>query len=165
MRLGVVSDTHMYNYAQQLPKALVKGLQGVELIIHAGDWVGVNIATLFEQIAPVEGVAGNNDGEEIIQRFGRKKLLTLSGFKIGLVHGDGYKKTTEMRAFDAFHKDKPDMILFGHSHTPFAEYHQGVFMFNPGSPTDKRKEPQYSYGIVDLDKTISARHFYYSDKQ
>lgn len=164
MRIGIISDTHMPTRAKQLPQAVRKGLSGVDMILHAGDWTKLDVVDALEQIAPVDGVAGNNDGEDIVQKFGRKKILTLAGYRIGIVHGDGFKKTTEVRAWEAFSGDKVDIILFGHSHVPFLREHQGVLVFNPGSPTDKRRQPQYSYGILSLGDKAQAQHFYYDDK-
>ncbi len=73
MLLGIVSDTHMPQRTKKLPETLVRGLQGVDRILHAGDWVSPDVIGLFEAIAPVDGVAGNNDGDDIINRLGRKK--------------------------------------------------------------------------------------------
>lgn len=77
MKVGVVSDTHMTRMAKSLPKALVAEFRNVDLILHLGDWVSMGIYDLLAELAPVEGIAGNNDGIEIIERFGERKLLTL----------------------------------------------------------------------------------------
>jgi putative phosphoesterase len=164
MRIGVISDTHLSERAVKLPDALVKGLDGVDLILHAGDWVSPEIIALVERIAPCEGIAGNNDGPEIIQHFGRKKLLKLAGFRIGLIHGDGYRKTTEERAREAFQAEHPDVVIFGHSHSPFMQQIDGMLMFNPGSPTDKRRQKQFSYGMLEMREKIKAWHVYYDSK-
>ncbi|WP_047151060.1 metallophosphoesterase family protein [Aneurinibacillus tyrosinisolvens] len=164
MRIGVIADTHVPSRAKKLPAALVEGLQGVDLILHAGDWVTLDIVQELEKIAPVDGIAGNNDGEEIVRRFGRKKLLTLAGYQIGMVHGDGRSKTTERRAWEAFKGEGVDVIVFGHSHIPLSRMQDGVLLFNPGSPTDKRRQPKFSYGIIQLGETVKANHFFYSDK-
>lgn len=161
MRIGVVSDTHMFGRAKQLPSPLVEGLHGVDLILHAGDWVNVEVVGLFEQIAPTDGVAGNNDGLDIIERFGSHKVLNLAGFRIGLVHGDGGRKTTLDRAIDVFRDMSVDVIVFGHSHIPYQGMHNGVLLLNPGSPTDKRRQPQYSYGILELGSAVEAKLYYY----
>ncbi len=127
-----------------------------------------SIVRLFESIAPVEAVAGNNDGEELAARFGYRKVLELAGFRIGLVHGDGGRSTpdTAYAAFcssDSAH-DSIDAIIFGHSHIPYEEVRHGVLLFNPGSPTDKRRQSLYSFGTLELGDTIQARHYYYEDK-
>ncbi|WP_192701830.1 metallophosphoesterase family protein [Paenibacillus sp. OAS669] len=161
MRIGVISDMHMFRRAKQLPQALLEGLHGVDLILHAGDWVDPGVVRLFEAIAPTDGVAGNNDGADIIERFGRQKVLNLSGWRIGLVHGDGGRKSTLEQAIDAFRDMRVDVILFGHSHIPYQGMHDGTLLLNPGSPTDKRRQPQYSYGIMELGSTIQATLYYY----
>ncbi|MCZ8515913.1 metallophosphoesterase family protein [Paenibacillus filicis] len=164
MRIGVVSDTHMYSRAKALPAALVRGLVGVDLILHAGDWVDEEVVDLFLAIAPVEAIAGNNDGPSLVRRFGRRKELTLGGKKIGMVHGDGGRQTAET-AFHSFKAAPVDLIVFGHSHIPYLERRGGVLLFNPGSPTDKRRQPKYSFGIVTLGETITAEHHYYDSKE
>jgi putative phosphoesterase len=164
MKLGIVSDTHMPYKGNVLPRALVDGLQGVDLILHAGDFTDPAVIGILEEIAPVEAVTGNNDGEEIYERFGRKKMLTLAGFRVGLIHGDGFHKTTEERAIDAFRDDRPDLIIFGHSHIPLHRMEEGIMMFNPGSPTDKRRQPRFSFGLIELGKSITAEHVFFDGK-
>jgi hypothetical protein len=103
----------------------------------------------FERIAPVEAVAGNNDGPEIVARFGRRKILTLEGRRIGLIHGDGRRGTTLGRAQNAFAGEALDAIAFGHSHVPYLQQHDGVWVVNPGSPTDKRRQPRFSFALLE----------------
>jgi len=164
MTIGIVSDTHMPSRGQQLPSALVKGLQGVDLILHAGDWTAPYVAELFAAIAPVDGVIGNNDGPELFRTFGRRKLLTVEGRRIGIIHGDGFKRTTEENARSAFAEGEAELIIFGHSHSPWLSTDRGVVLFNPGSPTDKRRESLYSYGILELTESFTLTHHYYADK-
>jgi len=164
MKIGLVSDTHLSSRATGLPRALTEGLNGVDLILHAGDWIDERSCSLLERIAPIDGVAGNNDGPPIINRFGRRKIITVEGVHIGIVHGDGVKGTTEQRALDAFLGEKVDIILFGHSHIPHQSAHEGKILFNPGSPTDKRRQPQYSYGILTIDNGFTLSHHFYNDK-
>ncbi|MDU0200300.1 MULTISPECIES: metallophosphoesterase [Paenibacillus] len=164
MRIGVISDTHLSARVLKLPDALIAGLKGVDLILHAGDWVSEHVVDLVEQIAPCEAVAGNNDGHDIIERFGLKKIVTAGKYRIGLIHGDGFRKTTEERAREAFREEQPDIVIFGHSHIPYHQTVDGIVMFNPGSPTDKRRQPQYSYGIIELSDRILAQHYFYESK-
>jgi putative phosphoesterase len=165
MTIGIVSDTHMPSRGQQLPAALVEGLQGVDMILHAGDWTAPYIVELFASIAPVDGVIGNNDGPELYRTFGKRKLLTIEGRRIGIIHGDGYKRTTVENAHSAFAEGEAELIIFGHSHSPWLTTERGVVLFNPGSPTDKRREPLYSYGILELAETLKLTHHYYADKR
>lgn len=164
MRIGVVSDTHMFSRAKGLPAALKQGLAGVELILHAGDWVDEEVVELFTELAPVEGIAGNNDGPDIVRRFGRRKELVLAGRRIGMVHGDGGRSAPDI-AFRSFQNAAVDIVVFGHSHIPFKEQRGGMLLFNPGSPTDKRREPRYSFGILKLGETVEAEHHYYESKE
>lgn len=160
MKLGVVADTHL-NAGRALPQALLDGLQGVDLILHAGDWLSLDVADQLEAIAPVDGVAGNNDGRDIVDRFGLSKVLELANYRIGIVHGDGFQSTTELRAWRTFADQNVDVIIFGHSHVPLSIVHDGVHLFNPGSPTAKRRQPQYSYGIIELKEQIKPELFYF----
>ncbi|GIP33157.1 metallophosphoesterase family protein [Paenibacillus sp. J2TS4] len=164
MKIGILSDTHMPRYAKQLPKAVREGLEGVELIIHAGDWQSMWVYDELSLIAPVEGVAGNTDGWDIYERFGERKLLRLAEYKIGVVHGHGIGKTTEIRAYEAFQDESVDAIIFGHSHVPLNIRHEGVLLFNPGSPTDKRRQPLYSFGKMTLGEELTAEHVFFEDK-
>lgn len=164
MRIGVVSDTHMPGKAKNLPRTLIEGLQGVDLILHAGDWLTLDVARDLAEIAPVDGVAGNNDGFDIINKFGRKKVLELNGRRIGVVHGDSMNRGTEAAAWEAFQDQQVDVIIFGHSHIPLMKEKEGVLLFNPGSATDKRRQELFSYGILELGDTIHAEHFFYADK-
>ncbi|WP_078546594.1 metallophosphoesterase family protein [Litchfieldia alkalitelluris] len=161
MKIGVISDTHIPKRGTSIPTTVLEGLRGVELIIHVGDWQDMSVYQQLTQIAPVEGVAGNVDDEEIKQKFGKRKVLSLNGFEIGVVHGDGKGKTTLKRVTESFSGQPLDLILFGHSHIPYHQKHNGVIYFNPGSPTDKRRQQQFSYGILSLEKKIRAELIFF----
>jgi putative phosphoesterase len=152
-RIGVVSDTHFPRFGRALPRALERGLRraGVALILHLGDMTDLLAVPLFEAIAPLDAVAGNNDGEAIRERYGRRKVVRVEDVRIGMVHGDGRRGTTTSRALDAFGAGEADVILFGHSHRPVVGRERGVLIANPGSPTDKRLNPLYSYAILTVD--------------
>jgi putative phosphoesterase len=167
VKVGVVSDTHMPRFGRRLPAELRRGLlqERVALVLHLGDFTSGAVAALFEEIAPFDAVAGNNDGEEIHRRFGRRKVLQLEGASVGLVHGDGTGRTTRERAVAAFAADAVDAILFGHSHIPLSERLDGVWLINPGSPTDKRRNPSYSYAILEIDQgRVVPRLRYFHDR-
>ena len=168
MRIGVVSDTHMTRMSKALPQILVQEFQKVDLILHLGDWVDLEIYEQLAALAPVEGIAGNNDGEEIIRKFGERKIIELEGLRFGMVHGHTpYSgKGTDGNALKAFSGDQVDCILFGHSHQPFMKKEKGILLFNPGSPTDKRREKLYSFGIIDIENgEMDARHVFYDSKK
>ncbi|TLS50193.1 metallophosphoesterase family protein [Paenibacillus antri] len=166
LRIGVVSDTHMFSRGAKLPNLLVEGLRGVDLLLHAGDFTDPAVVPLLEAVAPLEAVAGNNDGIDIVRRFGFRKIVEAGGRRIGLVHGhDGPGRSTEAKAAISFRDDPVDIVVFGHSHVPYYEMSpDGVLLFNPGSPTDKRRQPRYSYGLIEIGERIEAAHRYYDDK-
>jgi uncharacterized protein len=153
IRVGVVSDTHFPRFGRALPQALERGLRRarVQRILHLGDMTDLLAVPLFEAIAPFDAVAGNNDGDAIRERFGRRKVVQIEGIRIGMVHGDGKRGTTKSRALDAFADEHVDVILFGHSHRSSVGRDRGVLIANPGSPTDKRLSPRYSYAILTVD--------------
>lgn len=168
MKIGVVSDTHMSRMAKALPQTLLEHFRGIDLILHLGDWVVLDVYEQLAALAPVEGIAGNNDGREIVSRFGEKKILDLAGRRIGLVHGHKpyTGRGTDENARRAFHGEQLDAILFGHSHQPYIRNDGGVLLFNPGSPTDKRRERRYSIGLLEIgDSGIEARHVFFDSKE
>lgn len=151
--IGVVSDTHFPRFGRALPRALERGLRAakVERILHLGDLTDALAIPLFEAVAPFDAVAGNNDGEAIRERFGRRKIVQVEDVRIGMVHGDGKRGTTIARALAAFADDPVEVVLFGHSHRPLVKRENGRLVANPGSPTDKRTNPRYSYAILTVD--------------
>lgn len=149
--IGVVSDTHIPARGRVLPKALIEGLLGVDLIIHAGDLLKDYVLYELEEIAPVEAVTGNNDDEYIRNMLPNKKIIEVGSFRIGITHGCGRGDTTLNRVMSKFESDSVDCVVFGHSHIPFNERIDGILYVNPGSPTDKRTQEHYSYGIIKVD--------------
>ena len=157
MRIGVVSDTHLPRFGRSLPDALVAGWReaGVERLIHCGDWTDPFVVDLLEAVAPVDGVAGNNDPPAITARFGDAPVLELDGARIGVTHGHvgPTHLTTPERARLAFaHQSDLAAICFGHSHSPsVTRSANGMLLVNPGSPTDKRRQRRYSWALLTID--------------
>jgi putative phosphoesterase len=151
--IGLVSDTHFPRFGRALPRALEAGLRAAKVsrILHMGDFTDPLALPLFEAIAPVDAVAGNNDPEEIWTRFGRQKTVTIDGVRIGLVHGDVGRRNAHENAIAAFAGEPVDVILYGHSHRPIVERRGTQLIANPGSPTDRRMMPTFSYGIMTID--------------
>ena len=166
MRVGVVSDTHLPRFGDRLPEGLRRGLdeEGVELILHLGDFTGPEVPALLESLAPLEAVAGNNDPPALARRFGRRKVVTLEGVRVGMVHGDGTRGTTASRSLSAFDRDEVDVVCFGHSHRPVCERRDRVWLVNPGSPTDKRTQARYSYAILDIRRARVAPRLVFFDR-
>lgn len=167
MKIVVVSDTHMPRMSKKLPERLIAELADADAILHAGDWTSADVYPMLAAYAPTYGVSGNNDGPDLRKKFGLKKLLKLGGCSIGLVHGHGANKSiaTETRAVEAFRGQRLDVIVYGHSHIPVLKRIGKTIVLNPGSPTDKRRQPQYSYAILRIeDGKPDARLIHYDDK-
>jgi putative phosphoesterase len=173
LRIGVVADTHLPHFGRALPRALVEGLRGADvgLILHLGDWTAELAADLLEAIAPLDGVAGNNDPPALTRRFGTVKVIEADGVRLGLTHGHlGRGRTTSDRAQSIF-QEGPDLgaILFGHSHIPLVAPPAGPgtpWLINPGSPTDKRRQPRYTWVLLTLGggRIVSAELQAYDDR-
>ena len=141
----------MPRFARHLPEALARvAAEGPHAIVHCGDFTSLDVVAPFERIAPFYGVAGNNDGPEILARFGRRRVVELAQRRFGVVHGDGARGTTLGRARAAFASERVDAILFGHSHVPYLERHAGTIVLNPGSATDKRRQPRFSFAVLEV---------------
>lgn len=167
MRIGVVSDTHLPRFGRALPPPLVAALRQheVALILHAGDFTEPAVAEWLEAIAPLQAVAGNNDGPALVARYGRRRIVEVAGVRIGLVHGDGRRGTTRERALAAFAPESVDAVVFGHSHQPYCQRHDGIWLLNPGSPSDKRRQPLFTFAILTVaDGRLTPRLYGYPDK-
>lgn len=161
MRIGVLSDTHLRT-GQPLPRYLWDNLQGVDLILHAGDVVSPSVLGDLSYMAPVRAVKGNCDSLEL-DYLPVSDLVICDGLRIGLTHGyRGTGTSTPDRAYNTFVQEKVDAIVFGHSHSPYQEWRNGILLFNPGSATDKRREPQCSFGFLEIAQgEIRPSHCYY----
>ncbi|MBP3950458.1 metallophosphoesterase family protein [Bacillus suaedae] len=164
MNVIVISDTHIPNKAKLLPPILKSELLKADLIVHAGDWQSIEVYKELSQYSEVKGVIGNVDNDELLTFLPDKLLLAINGFKIGVVHGHGKGTTTEKRALKAFQGTEVDLIIFGHSHIPLIKNIDGIVLFNPGSLTDKRRQPYYSYGKLTINKTITTEHVFFEKK-
>ena len=152
----LVGDTHLPRFGRTLPDRLVEGLRSADLILHVGDITDAFVLDLLAEHAPVHAVAGNNDGQELVDRLGLARVVEVEGVRIGMTHGHlGPGRATPERATRAFATTEPrvDAIAFGHSHQPMIERVGSVWLLNPGSPTDRRRQPRFSY----LEMAISGQ--------
>lgn len=147
-RVGVISDTHLPSYGP-LPDSIWKHFEGVELIIHAGDLSILSVIAELETIAPVVAVQGNVEREEVVLKLPLKKEVKVGDCRLGIVHilGDArhYPRNARWEFPDA------RVVVFGHSHNPYKEEHEGQLLFNPGSATDRRRQPTCSIGQLFID--------------
>ncbi|WP_406100426.1 metallophosphoesterase family protein [Streptomyces sp. NBC_01013] len=145
MRVLLVSDTHVPLRAKQLPEELLREVDGADIVVHAGDWVDVATLDLLEGRARhLVGVYGNNDGPELRARLPEVARVQLGGLRIGVVHETGAARGREARCA-ALHPGL-DVLVFGHSHIPWdTEAPGGLRLLNPGSPTDRRRQPYCTY--------------------
>ena len=163
MKIGILSDTHIPTRARALPNEVIQAFREVDYIIHAGDITSLEVLDTLADLAPVIAVCGNIDRDDKLQAIlSDKEIITLNGYRIGITHGHRRTgKTTLDRALKCFEKDDVDCIIFGHSHMPYCEFVNNILMFNPGSPTDKRKNEFFSFGIMELNDKIKAEHIFF----
>ncbi|AJD89976.1 hypothetical protein JMA_06590 [Jeotgalibacillus malaysiensis] len=164
MKIIVLSDTHMPRMAKSLPPRLLKELVSADLILHTGDFNTIDVLHELEQFASVKAVYGNADQQEVIKALPEKQIIQAGSFRIGLVHGHGKGKTTEKRAIEAFSNDQIDLLIYGHSHIPSFKKIDGLQILNPGSPTDKRRQKQFSFVVLTVEETLDVELIYYDSK-
>ncbi|MEH7276819.1 metallophosphoesterase family protein [Neobacillus vireti] len=162
MKIVVISDTHLPKRKKGLPPRLIEELKDTDLILHAGDWQTLDVYKELQSYGRVEGVYGNVDDQEIKAMLPYKKIVEIRGYKIGITHGHGKGKTTEQRAIETFKGEEVDCIIFGHSHIPVIRYEGDLLIFNPGSPTDKRRQKLFSFGVISLSDKITAEHIFFN---
>ncbi len=150
--------------AKSLPPRLLKELVSADLTLHTGDFNTIDVLHELEQFAPVKAVYGNADQQEVIKALPEKQIIQAGSFRIGLVHGHGKGKTTEKRAIEAFSNDQIDLLIYGHSHIPSFKKIDGLQILNPGSPTDKRRQKQFSFVVLTVEETLDVELIYYDSK-
>ncbi len=145
MRLLIIADTHIPARARELPLQVWDEVAAADIVVHAGDWVSPGLLDQLEaRAARLIGVYGNNDGAELRSRLPEVARETLDGLRLAVVHETGGKSGRELRA-DRDHPDA-DLLIFGHSHIPWDTLSPaGMRLLNPGSPTDRRREPACTY--------------------
>ncbi|MFJ5532989.1 metallophosphoesterase family protein [Streptomyces sp. NPDC093261] len=145
MRLLLMSDTHVPRRARELPPQLLAELPRADVVIHAGDWVDLATLDLLQACsARLIGVHGNNDGPELRARLPEAARADLDGLRLGVVHETGPAQGRERRCAARF--PDLDVLVFGHSHIPWDTITDtGLRLLNPGSPTDRRRQPHCTY--------------------
>jgi putative phosphoesterase len=149
-RLLLISDTHIPGRARRLPEAVLRAADAADLVVHAGDWVAASVLDELEQHAEVLGVWGNNDGPELRTRLPEVARRTVDGVRLAVVHETGESRRREARMDAAF--PDIDVLVFGHSHIPWNTVTPGgLRLLNPGSPTDRRRQPAHTMMTATVD--------------
>lgn len=157
MKVLVLADTHAPRRWKGVPEALLDPLRRCDLILHAGDVCVPDVLDELTAFAPVHAVLGNNDGDDVAA-WGAplQQQLELDGVRVAMIHIAGPKQGRGRRMGRRF--PEADIVVFGHSHMPVDMVEDGVHLFNPGSPTDPRREPMGSYGWLELSTKTVVSH-------
>jgi uncharacterized protein len=145
VRLVITSDTHLPARARDLPAELWAAVDAADVVVHAGDWVSVDaLDALQARAARLVGVYGNNDGPALRARLPEVARIELDGLRLAVVHETGPATGRERRCAARF--PDVDVLVFGHSHIPWDTVAPGgLRLLNPGSPTDRRRQPYATY--------------------
>lgn len=147
MKIGVLSDTHLTQVTPGLTHILEAFFKDVDLILHAGDMVSLPVYEFLQEKA-VEAVQGNMDEWNLKAVLPAKKILSLGGYQIGLIHGWGPAGGLEDRIRPEF--PQIDCLIYGHSHKPANYWSEGVLFFNPGSASGKGFFRKSTIGIIHI---------------
>jgi putative phosphoesterase len=144
-RLLLLADTHVPKRARDLPAAVWRAVEEADLVVHAGDWVDVRLLDELEaRSARLVACWGNNDHGELRERLPEVARVEVEGVRLGVVHETGQAKSREERMSREY--ADLDVLVFGHSHIPWDTVTAtGLRLLNPGSPTDRRRQPHCTY--------------------
>ena len=147
MQIAVISDTHMPKGGRRLPEECVARLRAADLIIHAGDLIALEVLNDLRRYAPVKAVHGNVDDAAVKAALPEVATVSVEGVRIAVVHDAGPARGRLARLRSRFPRDHA--VIFGHSHLPLHERGEDGFqIFNPGSPTERRRAPARTMGIA-----------------
>lgn len=145
LNLVLIADTHLPKRARKLPEQVWRAVEDADVVFHAGDWVEAALLDEFERRSRrLLAVYGNNDGPDLRRRLPETASITLDGVRFAMVHETGQAKGREVRC-EALYPDA-DVLVFGHSHIPWDTVSPGgLLLLNPGSPTDRRRQPACTF--------------------
>lgn len=151
MKVVVLADTHAPRRWRSCPPRVAGQLRGADLILHAGDVCTAAVLDELSEYAPVVAVAGNNDGPDV-GAWGATETaeLDVGGVAVAMLHDSGAASGRLARMRRRF--PGADLVVFGHSHIPLDESGYGLRIFNPGSPTDRRRQPTGTLGILTIEE-------------
>jgi putative phosphoesterase len=149
VKIGVISDTHLTSVDDRFAELTRRYFSDVDVIIHAGDVIEESVYN-FLSTWRLLAVLGNMDRGTLVDMLPGKRIEQLKGKRIGITHGWGSPGGLAGRVREEFRSDLVDCIVFGHSHAPVISTDQGILMFNPGSPTDKRFAEKNTLGFLTI---------------
>lgn len=145
MKIAVLADTHIPKKARGLPAKALDIIKESDLLIHAGDILTADFLDYLRRLIPVHAVLGNNDSGVDLPI---KLEIELEGVKVAVIHDSGASKGRARRMKKLF--PEADAVVFGHSHIPMNFTEEGILLFNPGSATDKRRQPKHTMGTLQV---------------
>lgn len=149
VRVAVLADTHAPRRWKRCPARVAEVLRGVELILHAGDVCTAAVLDELAGYAPVHAVMGNNDGPDVAAWGAAPTLeFDIEGLPVAMIHDSG----SAVGRIARMHRRFPGaaLVVFGHSHIPLDDASDGLRIFNPGSPTDRRRQPHGTMGLLSV---------------
>ena len=152
-RMLLLADTHVPKRARRLPDMVLRAIDHADVVAHAGDWVDLPTLDLIGSRSRVfHGVYGNNDGPDLRTRLPEVARFEVEGLRVAMIHETGQAARREQRMDEAF--PDTDLLIFGHSHIPWDSVApSGMRLLNPGSPTDRRRQPVCTMMTVTIDGT------------
>lgn len=149
VRLAIISDTHMPRGARAIPEDCLQRCRDADAILHAGDLTDVSVLELLRSLGPpVHAIHGNVDGDAVRRLLPARTEREFAGARVGMIHipGPAGKRLERLRA--AF--PRCDAVIFGHTHMPEHRMHDGFQIFNPGSPTERRRAAAHTMGLATI---------------
>jgi uncharacterized protein len=151
MLIAILADTHLPRGRRRLPEQCLQRLRSAELILHAGD---ISTAAVLDELSvlgpPVVAVHGNVDESALVQRLPAKLEVEVDRVRLAMTHDAGPARGRLTRLRKRF--PRAHAVVFGHSHIPLHSVEDGFQIFNPGSATDRRRQPQHSMGLARVDR-------------
>ena len=152
MRVAIVSDTHMPRGPRRLPERCIELMSGADLIVHAGDFMEESVLAEISRLGHVVAVHGNVDSPRLTAELPETTQVDLDGVTLAMIHDSGPAKGRLARMRARF--PDADAVVFGHSHMPLHESEEAdgrrFQIFNPGSPTERRRAPTHTMGMAEV---------------
>ena len=149
MLIAVIADTHLPRGLRSLPDECVRRIAAADLLLHAGDFSSTEVLRSLEALGQqLAGVHGNVDSAELRRLLPSERVVDAGGARIAMLHDAG-PSSGRLRRMRARFGDRAEAVVFGHSHMPLHERAEDGFqIFNPGSPTERRRAPRHTMGMA-----------------